>query len=56
MEEANRIIGLLMKLVIFLTIEIEKVEYWKSNQTKIKESWWENSKQTQPPQATLAYF
>ena len=26
MEEANRIIGLLMKLVIFLTIEIEKVD------------------------------
>ena len=25
-------------------------EYWKSNQTQIKESLWENSKQTQPPQ------
>ena len=26
MEEANRVIGLLMKLVIFLTTEIEMVE------------------------------
>ena len=55
-EEANRIIGLLMKLVIFSQLKFKRLKEVlkeQSYQTQIKEIWRDNPKQTKPPQGYL---
>ena len=55
-EEANRIIGLLMKLVIFSQLKFKRLKEVlkeQSYQTQIKEIWRDNPKQIKPPQGYL---